>query len=68
MRIIPTPRLHVLYMYKPLQQMSIQLERVLTDSMGATGQVIIRSSVARERDPLTLASIVILAVNQVQKQ
>jgi hypothetical protein len=46
---------HVLHMQKALQQMNIQLERVLSDIMGATGQRIIRAIVAGERDPVTLA-------------
>jgi transposase len=35
--------------------MNIQLERVLTDIMGVTGQAIIRAIVAGERDPVVLA-------------
>jgi len=46
---------HVLHMQKALQQMNIQLERVLSDIMGVTGQVIIRAIVAGERDPVVLA-------------
>jgi transposase len=46
---------HVLHMHKALQQMNIQLERVLNDTMGATGQAIIRAMVAGERDPVVLA-------------
>jgi transposase len=46
---------HILHMQKALQQMNIQLERVLSDIMGVTGQAIIRAIVAGERDPLRLA-------------
>jgi transposase len=46
---------HILHMQKALQQMNIQLERVLSDIMGVTGQAIVRAIVAGERDPLTLA-------------
>lgn len=46
---------HILHMHKALQQMNIQLERVLSDTMGLTGQAIIRAIVAGERDPVTLA-------------
>jgi transposase len=46
---------HILHMQKALQQMNIQLERVLSDIMGLTGQVIIRAIVAGERDPVVLA-------------
>ena len=42
-------------MHKALQQMNIQLERVLSDIMGSTGQVIIRAMVAGERDPVVFA-------------
>ena len=46
---------HSLHMQKALQQMNIQLERVLSDSMGVTGQLIVRAIVAGERDPVVLA-------------
>lgn len=46
---------HILHMQKALQQMNIQLERVLSDIMGTTGQLIIRAIVAGERDPVVLA-------------
>lgn len=46
---------HILHMQKALQQMNMQLERVLNDIMGATGQRIIRAVVAGERDPVVLA-------------
>jgi transposase len=42
-------------MQKALVQMNIQLTEVLTDVMGLTGQAIIRSIVAGERDPKALA-------------
>jgi hypothetical protein len=48
---------HILHMQKALQQMNIQLERVLSDIMGVTGQAIVRAIVAGERDPLTLAQM-----------
>lgn len=46
---------HILHMQQALQQMNIQLERVLSDIMGITGQAILRAIVAGERDPVTLA-------------
>lgn len=46
---------HILHMQKALQQMNLQLERVLSDIMGTTGQLIIRAIVAGERDPVVLA-------------
>lgn len=46
---------HILHMQKALQQMNIQLERVLSDIMGMTGQAIVRAIVAGERDPVILA-------------
>jgi len=48
---------HVLHIQKAMQQMNIQLERVLSDIMGTTGQAIIRAIVSGERDPLTLAQL-----------
>jgi transposase len=48
---------HILHMQRALQQMNVQLERVLSDSIGTTGQAIIRASVAGERDPVTLAQL-----------
>jgi transposase len=44
-------------MQRALQQMNVQLERVLSDMMGLTGQAIIRAIVAGERDALTLAQL-----------
>ena len=46
---------HILHMQKALQQMNIQLERVLSDIMATTGQAIVRAIVAGERDPVVLA-------------
>jgi len=46
---------HSLHMQKALQQMHMQLERVLSDMIGTTGQLIIRAIVAGERDPVMLA-------------
>src|SRR5215216_8080040 len=55
--LIQHPAPHALHMQKALQQMNIQLERVLSDIMGVTGQAIVRAIVAGERDPLTLAQM-----------
>jgi len=44
-------------MQRVLQQMNLQLERVLSDIMGITGQAIIRAIVAGERDPIKLAQL-----------
>lgn len=46
---------HILHMQRALQQMNIQLERVLSDIMGVSGQAIIRAIVAGERDAVILA-------------
>ena len=46
---------HILHMQKALQQMNVQRERVLSDIMGSTGQLILRAIVAGERDPIVLA-------------
>ena len=48
---------HILHMQRALQQMNLQLERVLSDIMGTTGQEIIRAIVAGERDPVVLAQL-----------
>src|SRR6266508_2225406 len=48
---------HILHMQKALQQMNIQLERVLSDIRGVTGQAIIRAIVAGERDPVVVAQV-----------
>jgi len=47
----------MLHMLKALTQMHIQLDHVLSDLMGKTGQAIVRASVAGERDPVTLAQL-----------
>jgi transposase len=46
---------HILHMQQALQQMNVQVERVLSDIMGVTGQAIIRAIVDGERDPVVLA-------------
>jgi transposase len=46
---------HVLHRQKALQQLNMQLERVLNDIMGATGLLILRAIVTGERDPVILA-------------
>jgi transposase len=48
---------HILHMQQALQQMNIQLERVLSDIMGVTGQAILRAIVSGERDPVALAKL-----------
>lgn len=48
---------HILHMQRVLQQMNLQLERVLSDIMGVTGQAIIRAIVAGERNPIKLAQL-----------
>jgi hypothetical protein len=47
---------HLLHMQKALQQMNLQLHHVLSDITGVTGQQILRTIVAGERDPKVLAS------------
>jgi transposase len=48
---------YVLHMQKALHQMNIQLDVVLSNIMGDTGQAIIRSILRGERDPLKLAQL-----------
>jgi len=47
----------ILRMQKALTQMNVQLANVISDISGLTGQTIIRTIVAGERDPLTLAAL-----------
>lgn len=48
---------YVLHMQKVLHQMNLQLDVVLSDIMGLTGQAILRAILAGERDPVTLAKL-----------
>jgi hypothetical protein len=48
---------HILHMQKALQQMNLQLHHVLSDITGVTGQQILRTIVAGERDPQVLAAL-----------
>jgi transposase len=45
-------------MQKALEQMNVQLHKVLTDVAGASGMAILRAIVAGERDPRALAGLV----------
>ncbi|MCY3641065.1 MAG: IS110 family transposase [Gammaproteobacteria bacterium] len=45
----------VLHIHKALTQMNVQLDNVLSDVMGKTGQLIVRAIVAGERDGARLA-------------
>src|SRR5450755_2954053 len=44
-------------MQKALTQMNVQLDNVISDIVGETGQKIVRAILAGERDPLTLANL-----------
>jgi transposase len=46
---------HVLHMQKALDQMNLQIHRVLNDITGMSGLRILDAILAGERDPLTLA-------------
>ncbi len=48
---------HILHMQKALQQMNLQLHHVLSDITGVTGQQILRTIVAGERNPQVLAAL-----------
>ncbi len=48
---------HIQHMQKALLQMNIQLSQAISDVTGQTGQLIIRSIIAGERDPQTLAKL-----------
>ena len=47
----------ILHLQKALEQMNLQLHKVLSDISGVTGFQIIRAIVAGERDPVALAKI-----------
>lgn len=47
---------HVQHMHKAMTQMNIQLNNVISDITGKTGQAIIRAILAGERDPAKLAA------------
>jgi transposase len=48
---------HVQHMHKALTQMNVQLDNVISDIVGETGQRIVRAILAGERDALTLARL-----------
>src|ERR1700675_2404938 len=48
---------HIQHMHKALTQMNVQLDHVISDLVGATGQKIVRAIVAGERDALKLAQL-----------
>ena len=48
---------HVLHMQKALDQMNLQIHRVLNDITGVSGLKILDAILAGERDPLTLARL-----------
>lgn len=48
---------HIQHMQKALIQMNLHLHKVITDISGVTGMRIIKSILAGERDPLTLAKM-----------
>lgn len=48
---------HVQHVQKALAQMNIQLDKVISDIMGLTGQKILRAILAGERDPRVLAAL-----------
>lgn len=47
---------HIQHMQKALTQMNLQLDNVISDITGVTGQKILRAIVAGERDPFKLAA------------
>jgi transposase len=56
-KLIKDRSAHIQRMQKSLVQMNIQLHKVISDITGLTGMNIIRSILAGERDPLTLAKM-----------
>jgi transposase len=53
--LVKTAATHIQHMHKALSQMGLQLHHVLRDVMGVTGQQIVRSILAGERDGKVLA-------------
>lgn len=49
--------LHIQHMQKALQQMNVKLSNVVSDITGVTGMAILRSILAGERNPETLAKL-----------
>ena len=49
--------IHIQHMQKALRMMNLNLDAVVTDITGATGQKIIRAILGGERDPSTLAAL-----------
>jgi hypothetical protein len=48
---------HIQHMQKALMQMNVQLDNVISNIVGETGQKIVRAILSGERDPLTLAKL-----------
>jgi len=48
---------HIQHMHKALEQMNLQLHKVISDVTGVTGMAIIRAILAGERDPVKLAQM-----------
>lgn len=57
-RLVAQRSEQVQLMQKALEQMNVQLHKVLTDIAGVSGQAILRAVVAGERNPETLADLV----------
>ena len=55
-RLLDHAAAHIQHRRKALTQMNLQLHHVVSDITGVTGMLIIRASVAGERDPAVLAS------------
>lgn len=55
--LIKTKSEHIYRIQKALTQMNVKLQHVVSETMGKTGQAIIRAVVAGERDPQVLASL-----------
>jgi transposase len=56
-RLLDFAASHIRHMQKALMQMNLQLHHVVSDITGATGTRIIRTFVAGERNPVTLAAL-----------
>jgi len=56
-RLIQSAAVHIQRMQHALIQMNLHLHKVISDITGLTGMSIIRTIVAGERDPQTLAAL-----------
>jgi transposase len=67
-RLIQSRAEQIQLMQKALEQMNVQIHKVLSDISGVSGQSIIRAILAGERNPKALSSLLVGAANKKQAQ